>query len=105
MGTIPTSPWYYLYDSVHLPRSERISAPAWRRQISLNEVYFGEFTFPGLGPSIAQAQFDLYGGGTAEAQQAISHFINFSLRVVLGDFWKSSPSLSFSLVFFFVLHL
>ncbi|MED6157857.1 hypothetical protein PIB30_027386 [Stylosanthes scabra] len=21
---IPTSPWYYLYDSVHLPRSERI---------------------------------------------------------------------------------
>ncbi|MED6136562.1 hypothetical protein PIB30_057129 [Stylosanthes scabra] len=22
---IPTSPWYYLYDSVHLPRSERIS--------------------------------------------------------------------------------
>ncbi|MED6120351.1 hypothetical protein PIB30_020031 [Stylosanthes scabra] len=22
--TIPTSPWYYLYDSVHLPRSERI---------------------------------------------------------------------------------
>ncbi|MED6193347.1 hypothetical protein PIB30_018498 [Stylosanthes scabra] len=24
VGTIPTSPWYYLYDSVHLPRSERI---------------------------------------------------------------------------------
>ncbi|MED6196780.1 hypothetical protein PIB30_050603 [Stylosanthes scabra] len=24
MGTIPTSPWYYLYDSVHFPRSERI---------------------------------------------------------------------------------
>ncbi|MED6147101.1 hypothetical protein PIB30_040811 [Stylosanthes scabra] len=23
--TIPTSPWYYLYDSVHLPRSERIT--------------------------------------------------------------------------------
>ncbi|MED6134570.1 hypothetical protein PIB30_038115 [Stylosanthes scabra] len=28
MGTIPTSPWYYLYDSVHLPRSERISLRA-----------------------------------------------------------------------------
>ncbi|MED6111510.1 hypothetical protein PIB30_052951 [Stylosanthes scabra] len=25
VGTIPTSPWYYLYDSVHLPRSERIT--------------------------------------------------------------------------------
>ncbi|MED6131814.1 hypothetical protein PIB30_013296 [Stylosanthes scabra] len=25
---IPTSPWYYLYDSVHLPRSERITAAA-----------------------------------------------------------------------------
>ncbi|MED6132503.1 hypothetical protein PIB30_019645 [Stylosanthes scabra] len=24
VGTIPTSLWYYLYDSVHLPRSERI---------------------------------------------------------------------------------
>ncbi|MED6123330.1 hypothetical protein PIB30_048125, partial [Stylosanthes scabra] len=24
VGTIPTSPWYYLYDSVHLSRSERI---------------------------------------------------------------------------------
>ncbi|MED6112469.1 hypothetical protein PIB30_062010 [Stylosanthes scabra] len=24
METIPTSPWYYLYDSVHLPRLERI---------------------------------------------------------------------------------
>ncbi|MED6208324.1 hypothetical protein PIB30_043957 [Stylosanthes scabra] len=24
MGMIPTSPWYYLYDSVHLSRSERI---------------------------------------------------------------------------------
>ncbi|MED6146151.1 hypothetical protein PIB30_031848 [Stylosanthes scabra] len=24
MGTIPTSPWYYLYNSVHLPRSKRI---------------------------------------------------------------------------------
>ncbi|MED6210941.1 hypothetical protein PIB30_068877 [Stylosanthes scabra] len=74
-------------------------APARRQQISLNESYFGEFTFPGLGLSIGQAQLDLYGGGTAEAQQAFSHFINFSLRVVLGDFWESSPSLSFSLVF------
>ncbi|MED6185180.1 hypothetical protein PIB30_054581 [Stylosanthes scabra] len=25
VGTIPTSPWYYLYDAVHLPRSERIT--------------------------------------------------------------------------------
>ncbi|MED6166279.1 hypothetical protein PIB30_107651, partial [Stylosanthes scabra] len=25
MGTIPTSPWYYLNDSVHLPRSLRIT--------------------------------------------------------------------------------
>ncbi|MED6169529.1 hypothetical protein PIB30_022156 [Stylosanthes scabra] len=25
VGTIPTSPWYYLYDSVHLSRSERIT--------------------------------------------------------------------------------
>ncbi|MED6210349.1 hypothetical protein PIB30_063294 [Stylosanthes scabra] len=35
-------------------------APARRRQISLNEGYFGEFTFPVLGSSIAQTQFDLY---------------------------------------------
>ncbi|MED6220379.1 hypothetical protein PIB30_044258 [Stylosanthes scabra] len=66
-------------------------------RIHLNEGYFGDFIFPGHGPSISQAQFDLYGGGTAEAQQTFSHFINFSLRVVLGDFWESSPSLSFSL--------
>ncbi|MED6123156.1 hypothetical protein PIB30_046597 [Stylosanthes scabra] len=46
----------------------------------LNEGYFGDFTFPGQGPSISQAQFDLYGGGTAEAQHTFSHFINFSLR-------------------------
>ncbi|MED6139005.1 hypothetical protein PIB30_079817, partial [Stylosanthes scabra] len=46
----------------------------------LNEGYFGDFTFPGHGPSISQAQFDLYGGGTAEAQHTFSHFINFSLR-------------------------
>ncbi|MED6173085.1 hypothetical protein PIB30_055984 [Stylosanthes scabra] len=63
----------------------------------LNEVYFGDFTFPSHGPSISQAQFDLYGGGTAEAQHTFSHFINFSLSLVLGDFWRSSPSLSFSL--------
>ncbi|MED6202078.1 hypothetical protein PIB30_101774, partial [Stylosanthes scabra] len=54
----------------------------------LNEGYFGDFTFPGHGPSISQAQFNLYGGGTAEAQHTFSHFINFSLRVVLGDFWR-----------------
>ncbi|MED6219761.1 hypothetical protein PIB30_038690 [Stylosanthes scabra] len=33
-----------------------------RQQNSLNEGYFGNFTFPGQGPSISQAQFDLYGG-------------------------------------------
>ncbi|MED6175428.1 hypothetical protein PIB30_078226, partial [Stylosanthes scabra] len=27
----------------------------------LNEGYFGNFTFPGHGPSISQPQFDLYG--------------------------------------------
>ncbi|MED6207717.1 hypothetical protein PIB30_038274 [Stylosanthes scabra] len=37
-----------------------------------NEVYFGDFTFPGQGPSISQAQFDLFGGGTAEAQHTHS---------------------------------
>ncbi|MED6218695.1 hypothetical protein PIB30_028781 [Stylosanthes scabra] len=63
----------------------------------LNEGYFGDFTFPGHDPSISQAQFDLYGGGTAKAQHTFSHFINFSLSLVFGDFWKSSPSLSFSL--------
>ncbi|MED6168493.1 hypothetical protein PIB30_012222 [Stylosanthes scabra] len=63
----------------------------------LKEGYFGDFTFLGHGPSISQAQFDLYGGGTAEAQHTFSHFINFSLSLVLGDFWRSSPSLSFSL--------
>ncbi|MED6139961.1 hypothetical protein PIB30_088690 [Stylosanthes scabra] len=55
-------------------------APAGRQQNSLNEGYFWDFTFPGQDPSISQAQFDLYGGGTAETQQAFSHFINFSLR-------------------------
>ncbi|MED6160908.1 hypothetical protein PIB30_055647 [Stylosanthes scabra] len=74
-----------------------VGAPARQRQIHLNEGYFGDFTFPGHGPSIFQAQFDLYGGGTAEAQHTFSHFINFSLSLVFGDFWRSSPSLSFSL--------
>ncbi|MED6171171.1 hypothetical protein PIB30_038253 [Stylosanthes scabra] len=55
-------------------------APVRRQQNSLNEGYFGDFTFPGQGPSIFQPQFDLYGGGTAETQQAFSHFINFSLE-------------------------
>ncbi|MED6120660.1 hypothetical protein PIB30_022944 [Stylosanthes scabra] len=40
----------------------------------LNEGYFVDFTFPGHGPSISQAQFDLYGGGTAEAHHTFSHF-------------------------------
>ncbi|MED6163612.1 hypothetical protein PIB30_081663 [Stylosanthes scabra] len=72
-------------------------ASARRRQIHLNEGYFGDFTFPGHGPSIFQAQFDLYEGGTVEAQHTFSYFINFSLSLVFGDFWRSSPSLSFSL--------
>ncbi|MED6126000.1 hypothetical protein PIB30_074094 [Stylosanthes scabra] len=63
----------------------------------LNEGYFGDFTFPGHGPSISHAQFDLYGGGTAEAQHTFSHFINFSLSLVLGDFWEKLSSLPFSL--------
>ncbi|MED6209650.1 hypothetical protein PIB30_056783 [Stylosanthes scabra] len=63
----------------------------------LNEGYFGDFTFPGHVPSISQAQFDLYGGGTAEAQHTFSHFINFSLRVVLGDFWRVLHLSHFSL--------
>ncbi|MED6159400.1 hypothetical protein PIB30_042025 [Stylosanthes scabra] len=69
----------------------------------LNEGYFGDFTFSGQCPSISQAQFDLYGGGTVEAQHTFSHLINFSLRVVLGDFWESSPFLSFSLIFSYLL--
>ncbi|MED6208139.1 hypothetical protein PIB30_042403 [Stylosanthes scabra] len=52
-------------------------APARRRQIHLNEGYFGDFTFPGHDPSIFQAQFDLYGGGTAGAQHRFSHFHQF----------------------------
>ncbi|MED6108113.1 hypothetical protein PIB30_020383 [Stylosanthes scabra] len=48
----------------------------------LNEGYFGYFTFPSHGPFISQAQFDLYGGETAEAQHTFSHFINFSLGEV-----------------------
>ncbi|MED6186693.1 hypothetical protein PIB30_069220, partial [Stylosanthes scabra] len=36
-------------------------APVRRWQIHLNEGYFGDFTFSGHGPSIFQAQFDLYG--------------------------------------------
>ncbi|MED6172036.1 hypothetical protein PIB30_046424 [Stylosanthes scabra] len=74
-----------------------LTRPRGDDRIHLNEGYFGDFTFPGHGSSISQAQFDLYGGGTAEAQHTFSHFINFSLRVVLGDFWESSPSLLFSL--------
>ncbi|MED6166586.1 hypothetical protein PIB30_110757, partial [Stylosanthes scabra] len=38
------------------------SVPARRQQNSLNEGYFGDFTFSGQGPSISQAQFDLYVG-------------------------------------------
>ncbi|MED6109557.1 hypothetical protein PIB30_034867 [Stylosanthes scabra] len=72
-------------------------APCGDDRIHLNEGYFEDFTFPGHGPSISQAQLNLYGGGTVEAQHTFSHFINFSLRVVLGDFWESSSSLSFSL--------
>ncbi|MED6169272.1 hypothetical protein PIB30_019915, partial [Stylosanthes scabra] len=57
-----------------------VARPRGGGRTHLNEGYFGDFTFPGQGPSISQAQFDLYGGGTAEAQHTFSHFINFSLR-------------------------
>ncbi|MED6167459.1 hypothetical protein PIB30_002941 [Stylosanthes scabra] len=66
-----------LYDKDTARPRDGGGAPARRQHISLNEGYFGEFTFPGIGPSIAQTQFDLYGGGTAEAQQAFSHFHQF----------------------------
>ncbi|MED6219241.1 hypothetical protein PIB30_033947 [Stylosanthes scabra] len=72
-------------------RAMEVARPRGDSRTHLNEGYFGDFTFPGLCPSISQAQFDLYGGGIAEAQHTFSHFINFSLRVVLGDFWESSP--------------
>ncbi|MED6182579.1 hypothetical protein PIB30_029828 [Stylosanthes scabra] len=61
-------------------RAIEVARPRGDGKIHLNEGYFGDFTFPGHGPSISQAQFDLYGGGTAEAQHTFSHFINFSLR-------------------------
>ncbi|MED6197412.1 hypothetical protein PIB30_056294 [Stylosanthes scabra] len=50
-------------------RSMGVARPHGDGRTHLNEGYFGDFTFPGHGPSISQAQFDLYGGGTADAQQ------------------------------------
>ncbi|MED6108174.1 hypothetical protein PIB30_021122 [Stylosanthes scabra] len=78
-------------------RGMGVARPRGDGRTHLNEGYFGDFTFPGHDPSISQAQLDLYGGGIAEAQHTFSHFINFSLSLVFGDFWRSSPSLSFSL--------
>ncbi|MED6114548.1 hypothetical protein PIB30_081325 [Stylosanthes scabra] len=78
-------------------RAIRVARSRGDGRTHLNEGYFGDFTFPGHDPSISQAQFDLYGGGTAEAQHTFSHFINFSLSLVLGDFWEKLSSLSFSL--------
>ncbi|MED6110141.1 hypothetical protein PIB30_040199 [Stylosanthes scabra] len=74
-----------------------LARPRGDARTHLNEGYFGDFTFLGHGPSISQAQFDLYEGGIAEPQHTFSHFINFSLSLVLGDFGRSSQSLSFSL--------
>ncbi|MED6125565.1 hypothetical protein PIB30_069668 [Stylosanthes scabra] len=74
-----------------------VARPRGDGRTHLNECYFGNFTFPSHGPSISQAQFDLYGGRIAEAQHTLSHFINFSLRVVLGDFWRVLHLSHFSL--------
>ncbi|MED6182690.1 hypothetical protein PIB30_031012 [Stylosanthes scabra] len=62
-------------------RAMEVARPRNGGRTHLNEGYFWDFTFPGQRPSISQAQFDLYGGGTAEAQHTFSHFINFSLRI------------------------
>ncbi|MED6175659.1 hypothetical protein PIB30_080518 [Stylosanthes scabra] len=58
-------------------RAMEVAHPRGDSRIHLNEGYFGDFTFPGQGPSISQAQFDLYGGGTAETQQHILSFHQF----------------------------
>ncbi|MED6171003.1 hypothetical protein PIB30_036656 [Stylosanthes scabra] len=50
VGTIPTSLWYYLYDSVHLPRSERISYPP--KQLSSKKIKLACITRNILNPGI-----------------------------------------------------
>ncbi|MED6172350.1 hypothetical protein PIB30_049264 [Stylosanthes scabra] len=98
VGGAPARPsWRTRATPFRNAQDKDLARPRGDGRTHLNEGYFGDFTFPGHGPSISQAQFDLYGGGTAEAQHTFSHFINFSVSLVLGDFWGSSPSLSFSL--------
>ncbi|MED6210992.1 hypothetical protein PIB30_069386 [Stylosanthes scabra] len=58
-------------------RAMKVARPRGNDRTHLNEGYFGDFTFPGQGLSISQAQFDLYGGGTAETQQHILSFHQF----------------------------
>ncbi|MED6156257.1 hypothetical protein PIB30_012818, partial [Stylosanthes scabra] len=43
------------------PTKVTAARPCHDGRTHLNEGYFGDFTFPGQGPSISQAQFDLYG--------------------------------------------
>ncbi|MED6110145.1 hypothetical protein PIB30_040203, partial [Stylosanthes scabra] len=43
-----------------------MARPRHSDRMHLNEAYFGEFTFPGQGPAISQAQFLYYRGRTAE---------------------------------------
>ncbi|MED6109633.1 hypothetical protein PIB30_035416 [Stylosanthes scabra] len=53
--------------STSCAQAMELARPRGDGRTHLNEGYFWDFTFPGHGPSISQAQFDLYGGGTAEA--------------------------------------
>ncbi|MED6160595.1 hypothetical protein PIB30_052860, partial [Stylosanthes scabra] len=53
-------------------RAMEVARPCGDGKTHLNEGYFGDFTFSGQAPSISQAQFDLYGGGIAEAQHSLS---------------------------------
>ncbi|MED6194920.1 hypothetical protein PIB30_033040 [Stylosanthes scabra] len=53
VGTIPTSPWYYLYDSAHLPRSERINNIAvWARLPGLPIEYYRDAILKKIGTMI-----------------------------------------------------
>ncbi|MED6217998.1 hypothetical protein PIB30_022909 [Stylosanthes scabra] len=59
MGTIPTSLWYYLYDSMHLPRSERINEQGdttWEQLTStrLDDVWDVTRTSASVAHEIAQ---------------------------------------------------
>ncbi|MED6205964.1 hypothetical protein PIB30_022568 [Stylosanthes scabra] len=63
------APPHFVMPKIRTPhaRAVEVTRPRDGSRTHLNEGYFGDFTFPGQGPSISQALFDLYwGGGTAE---------------------------------------